>query len=300
LTRWLALGVAVALVAVALTLVVTAPEEDIEPAAAGALVGPPTTDPCGAPVLRASGEPWLCSFADDFDGAGLDPDRWQPLTTAESGSRKSECRVDSPRHIAVRDGVLLLTAIRLPSPILCASTEGAHQTAQLAGAVTTNRLFAQAYGRVEIVAAMPEHRRDGFHGALWMYPQTPVYGAWPASGEIDIVEYRTGLADHPVPSVHWLEDGEHEIVTNYECTLPQPEEFHSYVLEWSAVGMRFLFDGAVCLSVRFDQLRHPGGRPYDRPFFLILNQSHGVGLNKATAGSPVSATMRVDSVKVWR
>ena len=263
-------------------------------------VGPPAPDPCGEPILRSTGQPWRCTFADDFDGTALDPNRWQVMTTEDFGSPASECRVDEPANVSLRDGVLLLTAIRVPRPFTCESPSGGHLTSGTAGAVTTDGRFAQAYGRVEIVAAMPGYRGVGFHGALWMFPDLLTYGRWPASGEIDIAEYRTGLYGHPVPSLHWLERGEHEILTNYGCTVPAPDQFHSYVLEWNTIGMRFTVDGRTCLMVRFGRAKHPDGRPYDRPFFLILNQSHGTGHNEPDGRTPVSATMRVEAVRVWR
>lgn len=298
MTRWIGLGVAAVLVAVAVAvaIAVTTAEDDVESAADGALVGLPATDPCGAPVLRPSGVPWRCAFASEFDGGRLDPDQWGVLTTEGTGGRKAECRIDDAANIAVRDGVLLLTARRLPRPVLCASSVGAYRTRLTAGAVTTSRRFAQTYGRVEIRASMPGHRGPGFHSALWMYPQTPTYGAWPASGEIDIAEYRTGLFARAVPTVHWERSGEHASVTDWNCVVRNPAAFHSYVLEWSGAGMRFLYDGRTCLVIRFDR----GARPFDQPFFVILNQSHGGGRNLGDASTPSSATMQVDSVKVWR
>lgn len=299
--RWILAGAAV-LICVIVVLLVVADRNGSKDGrnSSDPRPGLPAADSCGAPVVRPDGRPWRCSFADDFDGSALDADRWRVLTTAATGGRKHECRVDSPQNVAVRDGVLLLTARREAGSVVCESSVGDYRTPLTAGAVTTGRRFAQAYGRVEIRAAMPVHRGPGFHSALWMYPQEPTYGPWPASGEIDIMEYRTVLFGRAVPSLHRLTLGEHETITDWHCSVSRPADFHSYVLEWSRAGIRFVYDGRVCLVVRFDPSQPDSDRPFDRPFVLILNQSHGGGRNLADPLTPSSATMRVDYVRVWR
>lgn len=243
---------------------------------------------------------WTCTFADDFSGHTLDPDNWSPLTTSGVEGRSAECRVDSPANIAVSDGLLRLTARRLDQAVTCRSRTDSYRTAYTAGAVTTHRHFAQAYGRVEIRAAMPAHRGVGFHSALWMYPQHESYGAWPASGEIDIAEYRTGLVGRAVPTLHLVSRGEQRVVTNWRCAVADPQRFHSYVLVWTPAMIRFEYDGSVCLVQRFDPQRPWTAKPFDRPFFLILNQSFGIGPNAPTARTPDSATMAIDYIKIWR
>lgn len=52
----------------------------------------------------------------------------------------------------------------------------------------TQGIYATKYGRIEFRAKMP--RGDWIWPALWMYPDNEVYGGWPRSGEIDIVESR--------------------------------------------------------------------------------------------------------------
>lgn len=48
--------------------------------------------------------------------------------------------------------------------------------------------FAFKYGKVEVSAKMPSG--DWLWPAIWLMPKDNVYGAWPASGEIDLVESR--------------------------------------------------------------------------------------------------------------
>jgi beta-glucanase (GH16 family) len=87
--------------------------------------------------------------------------------------------------------------------------------------------------------------------AIWMMPESNnpdgsgVYGSWPRSGEIDIVESRGNYGDgypdgrdsvisalhwgpHPQADAFWKTSGKHNLRrTDYS------ESFHTYGLEWS-------------------------------------------------------------------
>jgi len=62
----------------------------------------------------------------------------------------------------------------------------------------TAETFTMKYGRIEIKAKLP--KGQWIWPAIWMMPKDYLYGIWPASGEIDIVESR-GNVGYP------LEDG---------------------------------------------------------------------------------------------
>ena len=66
------------------------------------------------------------------------------------------------------------------------------------------------YGKVEVVAKLPEG--DWLWPAIWMLPEDSVYGEWPRSGEIDIMEargnapgYSAGGRDIITSTLHWGE-----------------------------------------------------------------------------------------------
>ena len=60
--------------------------------------------------------------------------------------------------------------------------------------IHTRDSYALKYGRVEISAKLP--RGDWLWPALWMLPVDDAYGAWPRSGEIDIMEARGNGVDY--------------------------------------------------------------------------------------------------------
>lgn len=65
------------------------------------------------------------------------------------------------------------------------------------------------YGRVEVQAKIP--KGDWLWPAIWMMPTDSVYGTWPKSGEMDIMESRGNTADYPggrdvyYSTLHWGE-----------------------------------------------------------------------------------------------
>lgn len=64
------------------------------------------------------------------------------------------------------------------------------------GRINTKRGASIKYGRVEVVAKLPTG--DWLWPAIWMLPKDDVYGPWPRSGEIDIMESRGNNASYPL------------------------------------------------------------------------------------------------------
>ena len=129
----------------------------------------------------------------------------------------------------------------------------------------TAETFAFKYGRVEVSAKMP--KGDWLWPAIWMMPANGAYGAWPASGEIDILESR-GNANYPAAAgggvdsfsstMHW---GPFWPLNGYAkthegYTLPAgdlSEAFHTYELDWSPTMVTTSIDGTPVLSVPINE-----------------------------------------------
>ncbi|KZM27353.1 hydrolase [Ascochyta rabiei] len=108
--------------------------------------------------------------------------------------------------------------------------------------ITTKGRKAIKYGRVEVVAKMP--KGDWLWPAIWMMPEDSVYGAWPASGEIDIAESRGNDYKYPrgrdsvVSTLHWGPDYQHDgYMTTYGTKFLKrtdySDRFFTYGLEWN-------------------------------------------------------------------
>jgi len=169
------------------------------------------------------------------------------------------------------------------------------------------------YGKVEVVAKLP--KGDWLWPAIWMFPQDSHYGAWPASGEIDIAEsrgnapgYKAGGRDIFTSTLHWgpdtANDGFWRTTDGKELRRGDfAGGYHTFGMEWSEnyiftyldfqlqQVMYFNFKGEPTLWARgkfatstdanSTLLQDPwtispnNNAPFDQSFYLILNVAVG-------------------------
>ena len=68
---------------VAVALVATVSNKaDALTRATGSPKNPPS---CGPTLYKSTGEPWQCTFDDEFSGTELDASKWTPMVTAKGG-----------------------------------------------------------------------------------------------------------------------------------------------------------------------------------------------------------------------
>nr|CAD7404538.1 unnamed protein product [Timema cristinae] len=160
--------------------------------------------------------------------------------------------------------------------------------------------FGFLYGRVEVRARMP--RGDWIWPAIWMKPVDNEYGAWPSSGEIDLVEIRSnrklrssqGLSqgvDRMGATLHFGVNSSYNIwrPTHWEKSLADQgtdfaADYHLYGMEWTEDSIIFTVDGEKIGGVTppeggfwkllLSQLT-PLTDSYLCNFFLILNVAVG-------------------------
>lgn len=106
------------------------------------------------------------------------------------------------------------------------------------------------YGRVEVTAKLPQG--DWLWPAIWMLPEDSVYGPWPMSGEIDIMEARgNGIAYTAQGSNFVRSSLNYGPMDSLTRTLfgwfnqkrsTFADGFHTYMLEWTEDFMRFSTD----------------------------------------------------------
>jgi len=119
------------------------------------------------------------------------------------------------------------------------------------------------YGRVEVTAKLPVG--DWLWPAIWMLPTQSVYGEWPASGEIDIMESRGNNLTYPNggnnvahQTTHWGPDGTMDqafwtTAGSRALHATYAGGFHTYGLQWTE---KYLF---TCKSLprSLPDLPHP-------------------------------------------
>lgn len=275
----------------------------VVPAASPQPKQPAPSDACGVQPERPGGGYYACTFRDDFDGTTLDRSKWMVQESSFSGmvGGSMGCYVDNDRTVGVSSGLLRLTSTILPEQFLCKSPYGSWMTNAEVSTVATRSKFVQVYGRFEARIKMPaEAGIPGSHSAFWLYPQEQTYGRWPASGEVDIAEWFSGLPGNVFPSVHYA--GENTALSSgYNCKMPTSSTaFHTYAVEWTPTVMKFYYDGALCYSHSWTPTGQTAPQPFDQPFYIVLTQVWGALWNTRTDAMADTSTLLVDYVKAWQ
>ncbi len=220
---------------------------------------------------RVDNREYQLVFSDEFnlhDGAQPNPKVWQ--RSVRGTSRWNRWISNSADVVFVRDGKLVCRAI----PNI---KEPADTATMLTGAVDTRASFAFQYGKIEI--RMRTNMQPGNFPAAWLLPKQPA-PPHPYSGEIDIVE-SYGLNPNTYHTAHsfWTTDAKqamtpcHQFHEKVDAT-----QWHVYGLEWSKHQLVWTVDGKVVGTYqRLNTRKARKGQqwPYDRPFYIILNQSVG-------------------------
>ncbi|KAK3062333.1 hypothetical protein LTS18_004341, partial [Coniosporium uncinatum] len=151
------------------------------------------------------------------------------------------------------------------------------------GRINTKKGAAITFGRVEVTAQLPDG--DWLWPAIWMLPSDNVYGPWPRSGEIDIMEsrgnnytYPQGGNDIVSSTLHWgpnpANDGWWRNNVKREALhTTYAKGFNTFGIEWSE---KYIFS---YINTRLLQVMYVG---FDEPLFkrgqFPLSDSNGTRL----------------------
>jgi len=252
-----------------------------------------------APGSRA--EPpagWELVWSDEFEGARLDYSKWEIEVNAfGGGNQELQIYTDRPQNVRVEGGMLVLEALRERTGI--AGTERDYSS----GRIRSKRRGDWTHGRFEARAKLP--RGQGLWPAFWMLPSDETYGAWAASGEIDILEFKGQEVDTLWGTLHFggpwprnTSQGQSKDFAGVDFTA----EFHDFAVEWEEREIRWLLDGKVWQvqrEWRSEAAAFPA--PFDQPFHLVLNLAVGGGfVGPVAAETPFPARFLVDWVRVYR
>ncbi len=270
---------------------------------------------------------WSLVWSDEFDTGKIDRSKWNfDVDCWGGGNEERQCYTDSQRNAAIEDGKLVITARkeRATGPALPAhlrqrsATPDAQATRPFSSArLSTQGKAAWRYGRMEIRASLPQGQ--GTWPAIWMLPDANAYGAWAASGEIDILEaVNLGVACAKCPggtentilgTLHFGGKWPDNKLASTEVAYPEVlDGFHDYVIEWYPDKMIWKVDGKVFAERNANEWSTTGstepGAPFNRPFHLILNLAIGGKLPEGRGIGGVDPAnypkrMEIDWVRVW-
>ncbi|KAH0541791.1 hypothetical protein FGG08_003746 [Glutinoglossum americanum] len=275
-------------------------------------------------------------LAEDFSGGALNDRIWtKEVEVGGFGNGQFDMTTKSDENVFIKDGQLWIkptlqdqklietnNVVDLLADGSCTSsvptncivatntTNGTIINPVKSGRINTKKGATIKYGRVEVKAKLPAG--DWLWPAIWMMPVKETYGAWPRSGEIDIVEsrgnnytYAQGGNNIISSALHWGPDAANDAwwrtnVKRSALHTTYSKSYHTFGLEWSEkylftyVDTRLLqvlytnFDeplwqrGAFPLSnsngTRLQDIWSQTGRdstPFDQEFYLILNVAVG-------------------------
>ncbi len=232
----------------------------------------------------------LLIWNDEFSGDALDESVWTRLELAAyTFNNEQQTYTDSIDNADVSDGQLVITARQ----------EGN-------GSITSARLITAdaaewTYGRIEAMLMVPDG--IGTWPAFWMLPSASVYGSWPYSGEIDIMEHVGCQRDAIFATVH-TGAYNHTLGTQLggETTRDATSAFHLYSVDWTPETQRFFVDGELIFTFDNDGVGDSDTWPFDQTFHILLNLAFG-GDWGGWCGVDIGALpqeYRIDWVRVYQ
>jgi len=156
------------------------------------------------------------------------------------------------------------------------------------------------YGRIDFRAKLP--KGQGIWPALWMLGNNIGTTAWPACGEIDMMELLGHEPQKIYSTIHWGAAGGASTHIGDSYSLSSQtfnDNFHVFSMQWDADKMSFLIDDILFFTANKSQVN--GDYPFDKPFFFIMN----VAVGGNWPGNPDATTvfpqrMIVDYVRVYQ
>ena len=259
---------------------------------------------------------WQLVWSDDFDGTSIDREKWtHEVNCAGGGNNEKQCYTDSAENSFVADGKLHIVALPAPegSPLPYTSAR-----------LNTKYQGDFKYGRFEMRAKLPSGQ--GSWPAFWMLPTDEVYGEWPKSGEIDILEAvnlkavnADGVAEANVHgTLHYGRSWPNNESSGKAYLLPDDlnpaDDFHTYAIEWQEGEISWFVDGVRYATQRstdwFTDAKQimpdiTASAPFDQRFHLLLNLAVGGNWagnvnDKGVNESVFPQSLQVDFVRVYQ
>lgn len=240
---------------------------------------------------------YTLDWADEFNGTALDASIWSHQNgdgcpgNCGWGNNELQYYTNRPQNLFFQDGKLVIEA----------NKESFSGKSYTSSKILTSGKKKIKYGRIDIRAKLPTGQ--GIWPAFWMMPQDDVYGGWPASGEIDIMEMVGHEPNRTHGTVHYgtgWNDRKNISKSTTTSTGTLHDKFYVYSLEWKEDEIKWFLDGNLFATLTKADLG-AYNYPFNEYFYLIFNLA--VGGN--WPGNPNAATyfpqwLIVDYVRVYK
>ena len=242
-------------------------------------------------------EGWALVWNDEFDGPALNLEKWSYEIGGHGwGNNELQYYSDDDSTAFIQDGKLVIRADLVPQGTGSADNLRYFSSARL----RTSGKGDWRYGRIEVKAKLA--LGQGIWPAIWMLPTDWMYGGWPESGEIDIMEHvgydpgrvhgsiHTGSYNHKINT----QRGGSKLLDKISS------KFYVYAIEWYEDRIDFLIDDAKYFSFQNDGKNDFNTWPFNQRFHLLIN----IAVGGDWPGSPDETTqfpteMEVEYVRVY-
>mmetsp|Transcript_10574 Transcript_10574/g.22759 ORF Transcript_10574/g.22759 Transcript_10574/m.22759 type:complete len:688 (+) Transcript_10574:124-2187(+) len=207
------------------------------------------------------------------------------------GNNEEQVYTNDASNVFVSDGILRISAIKTPS------------------GYTSTRMVTRGkkdfrYGRIRFRASLANCQARGTWPALWMLPEEWVYGGWPRSGEIDVMEAVGYETDKFHGSVH-TDDYNHGIGTQKTGSVSKSKaDWHIFEIEWNVDNILFAIDQQVYYQFNPGDVTDVGKWPFNHDFHILMNIAVGgtwgglQGIDEPAFEGP-GQVMEVDWVRAY-
>ena len=232
-------------------------------------------------------------WADEFDGTAIDNTKWSFQTGAGGwGNNEWQYYTNRNANATVANGTLRIIARN-------ESYQGANYTSARMRSINKGDW---TYGKMEASIKLPQGQ--GIWPAFWMMPTNSVYGGWPRSWEIDIMEYLGHQTSIVYGTCHYgnsyLDKGQTSGSVNVSPASFADGAFHTFAVEWEPSQIRWYVDGNHYLTY-YAGNEAPYIFPFDQDFHFIFNLAVGGNWPGYPDGTTVfPQTLEVDYVRTYQ
>jgi len=262
---------------------------------AGVCGGTAVEDDCGV-CGGSTISPYALIWEDLFEGDGLDLDKWNIEEWPPGAFNEEEqAYTDEIDNIFLQDSSLHIRALR---ETYDPDENGVADALYTSGRISTKHKADWQYAKVEVKAQLP--LGEGTWPAIWMLPTENIYGGWPESGEIDIMEYvghNPGRVHSSVHNATYHQDLPPQQTSSFY--VGDVDSWHVYSMIWRRDKITFYVDDEEIMV--YDNLETGFELwPFDQEFHLLLNLAIGGTWGGTVTPEIFPVEFIIDYVKVYQ
>ena len=215
---------------------------------------------CGDSNDNNDNSNYVMVWNDEFDQEYIDTNKWvQVKWGGGDGNGEHQYR---PQNAFIEEGILVI--------------EARNEIAGFSAHLQECKQEIKVIGYMDELSENKSSEAGGTWPAFWMMPANSVYGGWPNSGEIDIMEHYGCEPGDVHATVHnnvfnWNGGAP---PTSYSLYTTATSDFHVYEVEWTEDKIKIFVDD-IFIGSYSNENTGWAQWPYNQEFYIILNLAIG-------------------------